>query len=198
MEKSQSRRYTHGGSSPRMLRSKSGSTAATSSLTQTSIHSKREAKKMKVEEAVTATAAAAAHGSGFVRFLPRSTSKVEVPRRTRSASTSPSAWALSPGRSSSSPAAPPVPRSPAGGKKLVKREVRSGMSGVLKYFRPKKVSPLLEEEYHQFRLVYNRLLQWRFANARAEASMAAVNRAAQVLILIGRYCLGNYSFYSKL
>ncbi|KAG6390819.1 hypothetical protein SASPL_148564 [Salvia splendens] len=46
--------------------------------------------------------------------------------------------------------------------------------------RQKKVSPLLEEEYHQYRLMYNRLLQWRFANARAESSLATVNRAAQV------------------
>ncbi|XP_057804663.1 QWRF motif-containing protein 7 isoform X2 [Salvia miltiorrhiza] len=173
MEKSQSRRHQHGGSSPGMLRSKSGSTAAP-------IYPKREAKNIKEE-------AAAAAGGGLVRFLPRSMSKVEVPRRKRSASTSPSEWALSPGRSlpSSSPAAPaPVPKSPSGG---LKREVRSGVSvsGVLKYFRQKKVSPLLEEEYHQFRLAYNRLLQWRFANARAQSSMATVNTAAQGKLLNG-------------
>lgn len=162
MEKSQNRRHEHGGSSPGMLRSKSGSTAAMS------IYPEREAKKIKKE----AAAAAADGGGSLVRFLPRSMSKVEVPRRKRSASTSPSAWALSPGRSlpSPSPAPPPVLKTP----------VRSGVSGVLKYFRQKKISPLLEEEYHQFRLAYNRLLQWRFANARAQSSMATVNAAAQV------------------
>ncbi|KAH6769084.1 hypothetical protein C2S51_014420, partial [Perilla frutescens var. frutescens] len=186
MEKSKYQRHQHGGSSPRLLRSKSGSTAATpSSLPQAStIFSRNEAKKRKKE-----AAASAAHGGGYVRFLPRSMSKAEVPRRTRSASTSPSAWALSPGRSlsCSSPAPPtPVAKSPAGSEKLMKpREERSGMSGVFKYFRQKKVSPLLEEEYHQFRLAYNRLLQWRFANARAGTSMTAVKRAAQVKLLNG-------------
>lgn len=50
---------------------------------------------------------------------------------------------------------------------------------VLKYFRH-KVSPALEEEYHRYRVTYNRMLQWRFANARSEASMAAVKQVAQV------------------
>lgn len=124
---------------------------------------------------------------GFVRFLPNVENKIEVKRRTRSASTSPSAWALSPGRSkpNSSPArvevAPLLPRSPASFDKLIKREGEGGVSGVLKYFiRQKKVSPVLEEEYHRFRVAYNRLLQWRFANARREASMAAIKRVAQV------------------
>lgn len=184
MEKSQSQRHKHGGSSPYLLRSKSGSTAAISSpLPKTSITSKSEARKIKKEAAV---AVAAAYSGNFVKFLPRSASKAaEVPKRKRSASTSPSAWALSPGRSlpSLSPAtAPPVVKPPAGSEKSMKREMRSGVSGVLKYFRMKRVSPLLEEEYHQFRLSYNRLLQWRFANARAEASMAAVRRAAQVIL----------------
>lgn len=186
MERSQSQRHKHGGSSPYLLRSKSGATPAISSpLPKTPItSSKSEAKKIKKE------VAAVAQGGSFVRFLPRSTSKAEVLSRKRSASTSLSAWALSPGRSlpsSSSPAPPPSPpvlKSPAGSVKLMKREVKSGVGGVLKYFRPKRVSPLVEEEYHQYRLAYNRLSQWRFANARAQASMAAVKRAAQVLLLL--------------
>ncbi|XP_042045545.1 QWRF motif-containing protein 7-like, partial [Salvia splendens] len=160
MEKSQDRRHPNGSTSPGMPRRKAPTP-------RTSIYQKREAKELKKE----------AEG-GLVRFLPRSMSKTEEgPRRKRSASTSPSAWALSPGRSLSSPSPEP--------EKLAKREARSGVSGVLKYFRQKKVSPLLEEEYHQYRLMYNRLLQWRFANARAESSMANVNRAAQGKLLNG-------------
>ncbi|KAI3458313.1 hypothetical protein Pfo_014976 [Paulownia fortunei] len=206
MEKSQYRRHQHaaapGGGSPRFLRSKSGSTALTSSrpemhsfTLQYSITTKSEeishssAKKIKKKKEVTDAGGA----GGFVRLLPRSMSKMEVPRRTRSASTSPSAWALSPGRSlpCSSPApatAAPVPKSPASYEKLMKQEAKGGgggVSGVLKYFRQKKVSPLREEEYHRYRVAYNRLLQWRFANARAEASMAAVKRVAQKKVLNG-------------
>lgn len=164
MDKSQERRHQNGSTSPGIPRRKSFSAAPMPGLGASIIYQKRGAKELNKE----------AEG-GLVRFLPRSMSKTEEgSRRKRSASTSPSAWALSPGRSLSSPS-PPAPE------KLAKREARSGrVSGVLKYFRQKKVSPLLEEEYHQYRLMYNRLLQWRFANARAESSMATVNRAAQV------------------
>ncbi|KAL0317660.1 UNVERIFIED_CONTAM: QWRF motif-containing protein 7 [Sesamum angustifolium] len=203
MEKSQSRRHQHaagrGGDSPRLFRSKSGSTAVeysspaeTNAFTSTRYsrtsksveNSRTSAKKTQRKQ----DAADAGADGGLVRFLPRSMSKIEVPRRTRSASTSPSAWALSPGRSlpCSSPApVAPVPKSPASYEKLMKQEAKSGgggVGGVLKYFRQKKVSPLLEEEYRRFRVVYNRLLQWRFANARAEASMAAVKRVAQLMM----------------
>ncbi|XP_011076516.1 QWRF motif-containing protein 7 [Sesamum indicum] len=206
MEKSQSRRHQHAagldGYSPRLFRSKSGSKAVeysspakTNALTSTRYsrtskrveNSRTSAKKTQWKQ----EAADAIEDGGLVRFLPRTMSKIEVPRRTRSASTSPSAWALSPGRSlpCSSPAPvamAPVPKSPASYEKLMKQEVKSGgggVGGVLKYFRQKKVSPLLEEEYRRFRVAYNRLLQWRFANARAEASMAAVKRVAQKKLL---------------
>lgn len=201
MEKSQYRRHQHaaglGGDSPRLLRSKSGNKAATSSLPQIHSFTTKYSRTSKSEEISHSSAkqikkkqegtdAAADREGGFVRFLPRSMSKIEVPRRTRSASISPSAWALSPGRSlpCSSVVVPPVPKSPASSEKLIKQEAKGGsggVSGVLKYFRQKKVSPLLEEQYNRFRVVYNRLLQWRFANARAEVSMAAVNKVAQVL-----------------
>ncbi|KAL0292330.1 UNVERIFIED_CONTAM: QWRF motif-containing protein 7 [Sesamum calycinum] len=212
MEKSQSRRHQHaagrGGDSPRLFRSKSGSTAVeysspaeTNAFTSTrysrtskSVESSRTSAKKTQRKQEAADAGA---DGGLVRFLPRSMSKIEVPRRTRSASTSPSAWALSPGRSlpCSSPApVAPVPKSPASYEKLMKQEAKSGgggVGGVLKYFRQKKVSPLLEEEYRRFRVVYNRLLQWRFANARAEASMAAVKRVAQKKLFNGwaRVCV---------
>ncbi|KAK8586587.1 hypothetical protein V6N13_010175 [Hibiscus sabdariffa] len=112
---------------------------------------------------------------GFVRFLQRGGSKPKG--SSKPITNSPSAWALSPGRSS--------PLMALQGS-CETTEVRGkcskgggGVSGVLKYFRQKKVSPIEEEEYHQFRLVYNRMLQWRFANARAEVAMAAVDIDAQ-------------------
>ncbi|CAA3025247.1 Hypothetical predicted protein [Olea europaea subsp. europaea] len=139
-------------------------------------------KPQKKTEEITDSAAA-----GFVRFLPRSKSKPKVPRRTRSASTSPSAWALSPGRSSPLPV--PVLKPPS--LETLKWDPKGGgggrggggMSAVLKFFRQKKVCTVLEEEYLRFRVMHNRLLQWRFANARAETSMAAVKRLAQKKIV---------------
>ncbi|XP_006355614.1 QWRF motif-containing protein 7-like [Solanum tuberosum] len=56
---------------------------------------------------------------------------------------------------------------------------RGGVTSVLKYFKQKKISPILEEDFHQYRLMNNRLVQWRFVNARVEASMAAIKRVAQ-------------------
>ncbi|GFQ04709.1 QWRF motif-containing protein 7 [Phtheirospermum japonicum] len=146
------------------------------------------AKKSKKKQAV-----ADGGDGGLVVFMPRSMSRLEVPRRSRSASTSPSAWALSSGRLLPSPvpkSPAPAAKSPVINEKLTKQESKGGgggrvMSGVLKYFRQKKVSPLLEEEYHRYRVAYNRLLQWRFANARAEASMATVKRVAQRKVLNG-------------
>lgn len=160
-----------GGDSAHLLR-----TAPTSKYSKGEEISRKKAKKKPPE--------GSAGDGGLVRFLPRSASKrEEVPTKRRSGSTSPSAWALSPGRSLAP--APVVPKSPASfDEKIMKKEGGGGMGGVLKYFRQKKVSPLLEEEYHQYRVVYNRLLQWRFANARAEASMAAVNRGAQVFCIV--------------
>lgn len=99
-------------------------------------------------------------------------------RSSMKASMSPSAWALSPGRSlPNSPAPAPVLSSPRS--KNFKMDA-SAVSGVLKYFKQKKVSPVQQEEYHQFRIMHNRLLQWRFANARTEASIPSIKFAAQV------------------
>ncbi|KAL2489872.1 QWRF motif-containing protein 7 [Forsythia ovata] len=92
-------------------------------------------KTQKKTEEITDAAA------GFVRFLPPSKSKTEVPRRTRSASTSPSAWALSPGRSFPLP----VPKAPS--LETLKQDLKKGegggvggggVSAVLKFFRQKK------------------------------------------------------------
>uniref|UniRef100_A0A2N9ECL1 Uncharacterized protein n=1 Tax=Fagus sylvatica TaxID=28930 RepID=A0A2N9ECL1_FAGSY len=54
-----------------------------------------------------------------------------------------------------------------------------GVSGVLKYFKQKKVATVQEEEFHRFRVMHNRLLQWRFVNPRAEAAMVGVKRVAE-------------------
>ncbi|KAI9162450.1 hypothetical protein LWI28_027534 [Acer negundo] len=129
---------------------------------------------------------------GFVRFLqrgsgPRSTSTTTPAaaaknnnKVTKSVTNSPSAWALSPGRTSPCMVAP---ESPAVTSRVVKVKSSSGggggVSGVLKYFRQKKVSPVQEEEYRNFRVVHNRLAQYRFANARAEATMVFLNNVAQ-------------------
>ncbi|RID78725.1 hypothetical protein BRARA_A01520 [Brassica rapa] len=95
---------------------------------------------------------------------PSKKQRVKISRGAKSGASSPSAWALSPGRgstmkTSSSSSAPSTsmchtpPESP--------------------YFKAqKKVSPVQEEEYHRFRIFHNRLIQLRFINARAEATMA--------------------------
>ncbi|KAL2544326.1 QWRF motif-containing protein 7 [Forsythia ovata] len=76
-------------------------------------------KTQKQTEEITDAAA------GFVRFLPPYKSKTEVPRRTRSASTSPSAWALSPGRSF--PLS--VPKAPS--LETLKRDLKKAEAAVL-------------------------------------------------------------------
>ncbi|XP_059451223.1 QWRF motif-containing protein 7-like [Corylus avellana] len=110
----------------------------------------------------------------FGNFLHRgSPLTTGTPKGARSVTSSPSAWALSPGRSSPEP-----PESAGSGGKRVK----GGVSGVLKYFKQKKVSRVQEEEFHRFRVLQNRLLQWRFVNAKAEAPMAAVKGVAKAKI----------------
>lgn len=99
---------------------------------------------------------------------------------------SPSAWALSPGRFLRSPVVsePPAPM------KVTKSDHKnnnSGVSKVLKYFRQKKVCSVQEEEYHKFRILHNRLVQWKFVNARAQAAMANVKKAAEVHLFIFLY-----------
>lgn len=120
------------------------------------------------------------HNYSFGKFLQRNNqSKI---------TNSSSAWALSPGRplpnSTASQLPNTVPKSPSTRKlKAESKESsgsRSGVVGVLKYFKQRKVSPVLEEDFHQYRIMNNRLVQWRFVNARAEASMATIKKVAQV------------------
>ncbi|OIT40326.1 PREDICTED: QWRF motif-containing protein 7 [Nicotiana attenuata] len=116
----------------------------------------------------------------FGKFLQRN-------NQSKISTNSSSAWALSPGRplpnSSASQLHNTVPKSPSTRKlKVESKESSDGRGvvvGVLKYFKQKKVSPVLEEDFHQYRIMNNRLVQWRFVNARAEASMATIKRVAQ-------------------
>ncbi|XP_038685808.1 QWRF motif-containing protein 7 [Tripterygium wilfordii] len=120
---------------------------------------------------------------GFVRFLRRgSESNSGATKKAKSSAKSPSAWALSPGRSSprvspleSSVASSTAPKGKSGS--------GGGVSGVLRYFNQKKVSKVQEGEYHRFRVLHSRLCQWRFVNAKAESAMDALNIAARDKIL---------------
>lgn len=129
--------------------------------------------------------------STFAKFLQkrdngsRSTTTTTTTTCVSMNNNSRSAWALSPGRP-----LPIVPKSPSSRKLKIDTskdvngngsgDSRGGVASVLKYFKQKKVSPILEEDFHQYRLMNNRLVQWRFVNARVEASMAAIKRVAQV------------------
>ncbi|XP_065001421.1 QWRF motif-containing protein 7-like [Musa acuminata AAA Group] len=106
------------------------------------------------------------------RSPPRSTS-APAQRDARKTKTGLSAWARSPSQSKPSPdpsrAAPVVT---AGGKK-------GGGGGVLGLFRRRKEAAPGEEESHQLRLLTSRLIQWRFANARAVAAVEAARCNAE-------------------
>jgi len=106
---------------------------------------------------------------------PDNNSNVGASKRT---SSSPSAWALSPGRWSLG--SPIWPQQPAKAPMRSKSNVGGSVNKVLKYFKQKKVSPMQEEEYHRFRVLHNRLVQWMFVNARAQVAMANVKSMAQV------------------
>ncbi|KAG6571813.1 QWRF motif-containing protein 7, partial [Cucurbita argyrosperma subsp. sororia] len=96
----------------------------------------------------------------------------------------PSAWALSPGRSLGSPLLPPPqtvePTVVDGGRGKLGGRRGSAVNGVLRFFRSKKAGGTVEAaELHRFRILQNRLLQWRYVNVRAERSMANVKTIAQ-------------------
>ncbi|KAK3403777.1 hypothetical protein EUGRSUZ_K00166 [Eucalyptus grandis] len=119
-----------------------------------------------------------------------------VPRTTQSAPPSPSAWALSPGRSLSRAGSLAMEVSsgfnaPKACTKKPESKTNGGggnggaVSKVLKYFKPKrKVSPVQEEEIHKLRILHSSLLQWRFANARAQAAADNTKRNAEEKLLL--------------
>lgn len=100
-----------------------------------------------------------------------------LPRRKP---TSPSAWALSPGRVSPFPTPTPPTKSPSPGGKSGGEHGGGGIGGVLKYFRQKKVTSSEDTDRRSFALMNNRLLQWRFANAQAESTMSTIRTRGQV------------------
>jgi len=113
---------------------------------------------------------------------------------------SPSAWALSPGRwSFGSPIWPqPMTKAPL---RSSSSSVGGSVNKVLKYFKQKKVSPMQEEEYHQFRVLHNRLLQWRFINARSNVAMANVKNMTEVCCFCGSVYIDIeiiYTFYQQI
>ncbi|KAM5557048.1 QWRF motif-containing protein 7 [Rosa sericea] len=98
----------------------------------------------------------------------------------RKSPVSPSAWALSPGRSLPCTVGPELTAAAVASPRPRLKSSGGGVGGVLKYFRlQKKGMTIQEEEFHQFRILHNRLLQWRFANARAQAAMVASHKVAQ-------------------
>lgn len=100
----------------------------------------------------------------------------------RKSSASPSAWALSPGRSLPCTVGPELAAVAVASPRTRVKSSGGGVGGVLKYFRlQKKGLTIQEEEFHQFRILQNRLLQWRFVNARAQAAMVASHKVAQVI-----------------
>ncbi|KAI4332677.1 hypothetical protein L6164_017567 [Bauhinia variegata] len=120
--------------------------------------------------------------NGLVTFLQHGVSpnnNVGASKRPVSAGKSRSAWALSPGRHLSSPVGS---ESPAGKVKTAGGSSGSGVSKVLRYFKQKKVSSVQEEEYHRLRILHNRLLQWRFVNARAQVAMPTVKQVAEITL----------------
>ncbi|XP_042521137.1 QWRF motif-containing protein 7-like [Macadamia integrifolia] len=115
---------------------------------------------------------------------------VEKLKTKKTSSVSPSAWALSTGRTSSTiPVPKKLPDLTAKTKlkspdltdktKPKSRSVRS----VLNSFRQKKSSPIQEEAFHQLRIMHSRLLQWKFVNARTESTLAAKKNFAEEKIL---------------
>ncbi|XLT41492.1 hypothetical protein HN873_072784 [Arachis hypogaea] len=87
-----------------------------------------------------------------------------------------SAWAMSPGRSSLG--SPFVPK--AVSESPTKANGGGVVSKVLNYWKQKKASVIEEEGYHRFRILHNRLLQWRFINARAHFAMARFKTVAEM------------------
>nr|GMD00576.1 QWRF motif-containing protein 7 [Ipomoea batatas] len=159
--------------SPRLLRSRSGGTSSTATPPP---YSSETGSKFVGRSNSTTILRSYENNVSAIAQKHNKKSQKDNHRSSVKASMSPSAWALSPGRSLPSSPAMAVPNSPRS--KGFKMDA-SAVSGVLKYFKQKKVSPVQQEEYHQFRIMHNRLLQWRFANATAMASIPNIKSAAQ-------------------
>ncbi|KAJ8420860.1 hypothetical protein Cgig2_020054 [Carnegiea gigantea] len=117
--------------------------------------------------------------SNMAKFLWSSSHNMVGKRAGKSLTSSPSAWALSPGRA---PLGPPLtPESP---------KVKTSGSGILMYFnKQKKVSPAQEEELHQYREklfgVWLKLYKTRYAIAEKKMK---VERLKQKIKLLETVC----------
>lgn len=104
-----------------------------------------------------------------------------------------SQWALSPGRSGSPPMSveskvkplsfsslkPPTSPSKARG---VEKLLNLGLMDLFKSKKPSALQTGMSdvESVHQLRLIYNRSIQWRYANAKADAVNMSINNQVQV------------------
>ncbi|XVF66889.1 hypothetical protein PTKIN_Ptkin10aG0074600 [Pterospermum kingtungense] len=109
-----------------------------------------------------------------------------------------SQWALSPGRSGSPPMSvenkvkptsfsslkPPTSPSKARG---VEKLLNLGLMDLFKSRKPSalQVGSADVESVHQLRLIYNRSIQWRYANAKADAVNKSINNQVENYLLFG-------------
>ncbi|XP_004499648.2 QWRF motif-containing protein 7 [Cicer arietinum] len=180
--------------SPRLVRSQSGGSLATittherisrrfnSSEKLTNNQRSKSTSKVSIEnnQRNTKLNDKKKNGDGVGKLLQRGVSLDHNGASKRT--TLPSAWALSPGRQSLGSPIWFDPPAKANGSNSGNGGGRVGNSvtKVLNYFKTRKVSSMQEEVYHKFKILHNRLLQWRFINARADISMARVKNAAEI------------------
>lgn len=176
--------------SPRLLRSRSGAPAISlletrafaASPSQRRVNNNRSisATKSRINSADEHQLNPFSRGSAKKQYLEKKKDGCgfdEAKKMRRTVLTSPSAWALSPGRS---PKIEPQPQPP---------KPKMG-AAVFNYFRlQKKVCPIRKEEFHKFRVLHNTLVQWRWANARADFTMTATNIVAEV----GIFCFFTFT-----
>ncbi|GMJ06436.1 QWRF domain containing 3 [Hibiscus trionum] len=121
-----------------------------------------------------------------------------VIRRTNSHGASASQWALSPGRSGSPTMSVENKAKPMSFSSLKPPTSPSRTKGVEKFlnlglmdlFKSKKSSALQPGSgdvgsVHQLRLIHNGLIQWRYANAKADAANRSINNQVQNYLLNG-------------
>ncbi|KAB1999370.1 hypothetical protein ES319_D12G157100v1 [Gossypium barbadense] len=119
-----------------------------------------------------------------------------VIRRTNSHGAYPSQWALSPGRSGSPPMSVESKVKPMSFSSLKPPTSPSRTRGVEKFlnlglmdlFKSRKSSPLQVcsgdvESVHHLRLIHNSLIQWRYANAKADAVNRNIHNQVQMMAL---------------
>ncbi|KAK8493673.1 hypothetical protein V6N12_000658 [Hibiscus sabdariffa] len=121
-----------------------------------------------------------------------------VIRRTNSHGASASQWALSPGRSGSPTMSVENKVKPMSFSSLKPPTSPSRTKGVEKFlnlglmdlFKSKKSTALQPgshdaESVHQLRLIHNSLIQWQYANAKADAANRSINNQVQNYLLYG-------------